>query len=263
MEAAGLKQSIPNMRRTRDNIINFLAHRAVRQLLLRIVVVNIIFVVSIFLLSIFFDFEEIHQSISLLQDLEFQTAFIMVVGLIEGVILAFIVAQWLYQQNFAALPIKKLIADGENELVEFKSSLRWDYKEKRTNKDLEYVIAKTIAGFMNSRGGTLLIGVDDDKNPLGLEKDFNTLKKKSRDGFMLHLGQVINNCLGKEYSRFVSISIIRISGKDICRIEILPATEPVYLHYNGHQEFFIRESASTQPLEIKEAHDYIKMRWGK
>jgi hypothetical protein len=251
------------MRRLRDNIISFLAHKAVRQLLLRIVVVNVVFVISVFLLSIFFDFEEIHQSISLLQDLEFQTAFILAVGLIEGVILASIVAQWLYQQNFAALPIKKLIADGENELVEFKSSLRWDYKEKHTNKELEYVIAKTIAGFMNSKGGTLLIGVDDDKNLIGLEKDFNTLKKKNRDGFMLHLNQVVNNCLGKEYFRFVSISMARLGGRDVCRIDILPAASPVYLYYNGHQEFFIREAASTQPLEIREAHDYIKMHWGK
>jgi len=251
------------MRGIWDNIINFLAHKAVRRLLFKIVAVNVIFVISIFLLSIFFDFEEIHKSISLLQDLEFQTAFIIVVGLTEGIILAVIVAQWLYQQNFAAIPIKKLIAEGENEMIEFKSSLRWDYKEKRTNKELEYVIAKTIAGFMNARGGTLLIGVDDNREPIGLEKDFDTLKKKNRDGFMLHLGQVINNCLGKEYSRFVSVSMVRMGVRDVCRIEILPAAEPVYLNYNGHQEFFIRESASTQPLEIKEAHDYIKMRWGK
>ena len=73
-----------------------------------------------------------------------------------------------------AMEIRQLLAQVESQHLEFKSSMRWDIKEGRLNKELTNAIAKTIAGFMNSEGGTLLIGVDDHGNVLGLEKDFAT-----------------------------------------------------------------------------------------
>ena len=78
--------------------------------------------------------------------------------------------------------IPSLINEGENEFVEFKSSLRHDYYQVKTNKNLEMVIMKSIAGFLNAKGGTLLIGVDDFGEVLGLDNDYFTLKKKLRDG---------------------------------------------------------------------------------
>ena len=49
--------------------------------------------------------------------------------------------------------IEKLIKKDESQNLEFKSTLRWDVKQESVNKDLEKVILKTIAGFMNSDGG--------------------------------------------------------------------------------------------------------------
>lgn len=72
----------------------------------------------------------------------------------------------------------ELIKQGENNYLEFKSSFRYDYVQNKVNKDLEYVIAKSVAAFSNGRGGTLLIGLDDDGNVLGLENDILTLKRK-------------------------------------------------------------------------------------
>ena len=72
------------------------------------------------------------------------------------------------QQRLLVRDIEELIQAGENERVEFKSSIRYDYYRKTTNRDLEVIIAKTITGFMNAKGGKLIIGVDDDGNVLGL-----------------------------------------------------------------------------------------------
>ena len=55
--------------------------------------------------------------------------------------------------------VKLLIAAGETQFVEFKSSMRWDYKAQSANKALQLVIVKTISGFMNAKGGTLLVGI--------------------------------------------------------------------------------------------------------
>ena len=50
-------------------------------------------------------------------------------------------------------------------------------KQEKINRSLEEIVLKTIAGFLNGDGGTLLIGVTDDKQIIGLENDYKTLKK--------------------------------------------------------------------------------------
>ena len=94
--------------------------------------------------------------------------------------------------------IRSMIASGESETVEFKSSLRWDYKAGSKNKALEGVITKAVAGFMNGKGGTLLIGIGPKGEVLGLENDYSTLNKDSnRDGFEQKLTHLVANQLGK------------------------------------------------------------------
>jgi hypothetical protein len=72
----------------------------------------------------------------------------------------------------AATPmsLEDLIAEGESDELEFKSSLRWDYREERINKKLEEVIVKSVAAFANGEGGALLIGISDEGEVLGLER---------------------------------------------------------------------------------------------
>ena len=154
------------------------------------------------------------------------------------------------------------ISQGENNFVEFKSSLRWDYKDGQVNKTLEHVVVKTISGFLNTKGGTLFIGIDDEGNVLGIESDYLTFgKKQNRDGFLLHFDQVFNKYLGKEFNQYVSSKIEAISGKDVCIVEVSESAVPAFVQNNGKQEFYIRTAASTQSMGIKEALEYITLHW--
>ena len=54
------------------------------------------------------------------------------------------------------MSLEELLKKGESETVEFKSSLRWDYRQNKTNKELEFAVLKTITAFMNTRKGTLM-----------------------------------------------------------------------------------------------------------
>ncbi len=158
----------------------------------------------------------------------------------------------------------KIISKGENDYVEFKSSLRWDYKANQINKTLEYIVAKTISAFLNSEGGRLFIGVDDEENILGLENDYKTFgKKPNKDGFLLKLTEVINNYIGKEFHQYITIKIEPIAFKDVCIIESQQSGIPAFLKSNQKEEFFIRASASTQPMNIKEAYEYINSHWSE
>jgi ABC-type amino acid transport substrate-binding protein len=157
---------------------------------------------------------------------------------------------------------KEMIARGENDFVEFKSTMRWDLKQQKVNKALEHVIIKTISAFMNAHGGTLFIGVDDEGNILGLDSDYNSFsKKKNSDGFLLALSSLINRYLGKKYHQFINARMQKIDGVDICIITVEPGDTPAFVVNGSNEEFFIRAQASSQPLGLKDTHEYITSRW--
>jgi len=157
--------------------------------------------------------------------------------------------------------LKEIIIKGENDHVEFKSSLRWDYKQSQPNKALENVIIKTISAFLNSNGGMLLIGIDDEGNFLGLENDYNSISKKNQDGFILALTNLINQHIGKNAHKFIDINILAINNMDLCVINMSKSDVPIYVGKNDQQAFYIRASASSQPLSMSEMVSYIKSHW--
>jgi hypothetical protein len=54
---------------------------------------------------------------------------------------------------------------------------------------MEKIIAKTVSAFMNAEGGTLYSSVDDENNVIGLQEDYQTLKKQNSDGFEIEFRQ--------------------------------------------------------------------------
>lgn len=158
--------------------------------------------------------------------------------------------------------LASIIQQGEGSYLEFKSSLRWDMVESRINRSLEAVILKTLAGFLNSHiGGTLLIGVADNGEIIGLEKDYQTLKKPNQDGFEQTLITAIATNLGADICQFVHILFHVIDDKDVCRLIVSPAPRPVFLEQNNTPKFFLRTGGGTRDLNIQEALDYIHGRW--
>lgn len=158
--------------------------------------------------------------------------------------------------------LPSIIRQGEGPLLEFKSSLRWDMQENRINRGLESVVLKTLAGFFNSYiGGTLLIGVADNGELIGLDKDYQTLKKPDQDGFEQALMTVISSNLGADLCPFVHVLFHVIDGKDICRVIVSPASRPVFLTQGNAQKFFVRTGGGTRDLNIQEALEYVAGRW--
>jgi len=154
-----------------------------------------------------------------------------------------------------------LIKNGEDEYLEFKSSMRYDYRQQKPNKALEGVIAKALAGFMNTQGGSLLIGVADDGNILGLEADYNTLHRKDSDGFTQMITSLISSKMGTPACRLVRILFHKQEGKEVCRIIVLPSPVPVYVSEEGQARFYVRTASGTREMDVQEAMTFIKLRW--
>ena len=160
--------------------------------------------------------------------------------------------------------VRVLIAGGEGEKLEFKSSLRWDHREDRVNRALEAVVVKTIAGFLNAAGGTLLIGVDDAGATVGLSADYRSLRKPDRDGFELHLQQVIGRDLGEAVSAsFLTVNFHEIDGQDICQVTVEPSDYPIYVEHQNEALFYLRVGNGTRALPVDEVVRYVHSHWGR
>jgi hypothetical protein len=169
------------------------------------------------------------------------------------------------EQLSAALgsDVRGLIAQGESATMEFKSSFRWDLRENKLNRVLEGVILKTLAGYMNGTGGTLLIGVSDDGSVVGLDNDYKTLKKQDRDGFEQLLMTTVATKLGADACRFVHIIFHTLDGKEVCRVIVAPAQRPIYLREGDAPKLYVRTGALTRELNVQEAVNYTSERWPK
>jgi predicted HTH transcriptional regulator len=122
---------------------------------------------------------------------------------------------------------------------------------------MEHAVLKTIAGFLNHKGGFLLVGVKDNKEVIGLDND----KFKTEDDMMLHLGNIIKRSIGKQFGSYIMPRIEDCDGKRILVIECHPSRSPVYVKDGQNEKFYVRGPADTDDLSISEAQAYIKDRF--
>jgi hypothetical protein len=169
-------------------------------------------------------------------------------------------------REFAPKPddqeIRALIAKGESATLEFKSSARWDMKQNKADKLIEGVVVKTVAAFLNSDGGILLLGVDDERNVIGLAHDYKLFgKKDSRDAYENFLMNLLLNNLGRDSAALISITFHELDGRDVCKVEVKKSPKPVFVKDPSGEHLYIRAGNSTRQPTTKEAIDYVKMRW--
>lgn len=157
--------------------------------------------------------------------------------------------------------LEELILSGESERLEFKGTLRYDLRTKEVNKKLEFVIAKTIAAFLNTEGGDLLIGIDDESNALGLKNDFQTLSKQNIDGFELQLIEIIKKYIGVSHGQHVKITFPIYDSQQICRVQVSKSGKPVFIQFEGKEDFFVRTGCSSQPLGREDQSAYEREHW--
>ncbi len=177
-----------------------------------------------------------------------------------------------YQEH---CPIGELLAQGERQHLEYKSTLRTGAETGEIYKPLETASLKTVAAFANSReGGTLLIGVADDGSVHGLSSDYASLRKASKDDrdlFLLHLNQLLVNAVGEAVASTVSTQLHTIDGNDVCRVHVPPSSFPVDANVvvdKGGQllkkaAFYVRIGNGTREItDPAERQKYLALRWG-
>ena len=218
--------------------------------------------------AISFAVDQIRQSLH--GNLPRKTSFYAVVGVVLSLGGALIYASAAgrsakIRQLSAALEgdVLQQIAGGESASLEFKSTFRWDLRENRVNRSLETVVLKTLAGYMNTQGGTLLIGVADNGSIVGLEHDYSALKKPDRDGFEQALMTSVASKLGADACQCVQAVFHSVEGNDVCRAIVSKSHRPVYVRNGETPKLYVRTGVSTRELNVQEAIDYTATRWKK
>jgi len=154
--------------------------------------------------------------------------------------------------------LMELIHRGESHNLEFKSTLRWNIKAERKDPAIEHASLKTISAFLNSSGGILLIGVEDDGHIIGTELD----KFDNEDRYLLHLWNLIKSSMGQDIGQYVNVTIEDCNEKHVCKIVCSRSSRPVFLKQKGYdEEFYIRLGPSSANLHISEALKYIADRF--
>lgn len=153
--------------------------------------------------------------------------------------------------------LASLLASGESETVEFKATARWDHSVGRVNRALELAIVRSVAALMNTRGGSVLIGVDDLGHPCGLTSDLATLRRKNRDGFQQFVIGMIEQHLGTAACRYVHVFFHAVGGHDVCRVLVERAPWPVFLTDQHVARYFVRTGNSTRELDAREALQHV------
>lgn len=139
--------------------------------------------------------------------------------------------------------------------------------QNKKNKEMEQVIVKAVAAFLNSNGGNLLIGVADNGTPLGLAHNFQTLVgKQNRDGYALFLTDLLLNAYGRDVSAFLKITFGQVSGHDICQVRIEPSPKAIWVDGKDNarqksEQLYIRTGNSSRALTIREAANYAAHRF--
>lgn len=158
----------------------------------------------------------------------------------------------------------EVIAAGESASVEFKSTARWNVHTGEKDPRMELVIAKSVAGFLNGEGGTLIIGVDDDGRPVGLEGDLALMKQPDHDRYELWLTDHLERTLGKPALAFVTTSFEPYAGDTVVVLRIAPSDRPVFVDEpkgGRTADFYVRMGNSTRKMLTDEFAEYQRSRW--
>ncbi len=158
--------------------------------------------------------------------------------------------------------LDELIANDEDDAVEYKSTARWDIREERRNPAIEDAIVKTVAAFLNTDGGTLLIGVAPERSLVGLAPDYPHVKPSNGDGFVNWLTTHLSNNLGAAAVMRTRARVIAFGGVELCRLDVARSSRPVWARTSKEERaFFVRMNNSSRVMPAEEWDSYVADRW--
>ncbi len=153
--------------------------------------------------------------------------------------------------------LSQVVINGESEAVELKSTMRTNLHTGTKDPRMELAVLKTLAGFLNTNGGTLIVGVSDDGSPIGIETD----GFPNEDKMGLHLVNIVKSRMGIQAMTSLHA---HFDDHDDCRVMVVKcrrAPSPVFVKDGESERFYIRTGPSTTELSASQTQDYVKRKF--
>jgi len=145
----------------------------------------------------------------------------------------------------------------EDENNEFKQTFALDVKTRKREKYIIEECITTIAGFLNTQGGTLFVGVRDDGEILGIKEEVELLYKNN-DKFLLNFKDIVKSKIGEKFYTLINYQIVKKSDKDILKVVCKKSNSPIFVN---EDEFYMRVNPATQKITGKALIDYVQTRF--
>jgi hypothetical protein len=192
-----------------------------------------------------------------------QRRFELIIGalLILGMLLTVVGAQILPSRQTTAGPqldtepaVLEHIRQGEGDRLEFKSTLRWNINADKPGKEVEISWLKTIVAYLNTAGGVLIVGVNDEGDVTGIEAD----RFPNVDKFLLHYNNLFKQHIGVEFTRYVRADVVSVGDGHVFVIRCNRSDDPVYLKQGKEERFYVRVGPSSRQLSTSETVDWVR-----
>lgn len=155
------------------------------------------------------------------------------------------------------LDLSSILSNGESEAVEFKSTLRTNLHTNNKDSRMEMAVLKTLAGFLNTNGGMLVIGISDDGSPVGIQADGFA----NEDKMSLHLVNIVKSRMGVQAMTSLHAHFDDHNDRRVMVVKCRKSPIPVFLKDDGIERFYIRTGPSTTELSASQTQEYVKQRF--
>ena len=153
--------------------------------------------------------------------------------------------------------VESMITQGESASVEFKSTLRLNLRTNEFDTRMEMEVLRAVAAFLNTRGGTVLVGVDDSGTPIGIDGDGFS----SEDQMQNHLMSLVRDRIGRSACAEIDPIFESYRGKRMLAARCHRSPEPVHVTDGKIQRFYIRSGGSTTELSPSDTVSYALTRF--
>jgi type I restriction system adenine methylase HsdM len=156
--------------------------------------------------------------------------------------------------------IRGVIRQGESKTVEFKETYSLCLRKKTKETYMETAVLKTIVAFLNSDGGTLLIGVNDGSEIIGIGREMDAFHNNDNDHFLKHLKNNLKARVGEQFYPFIDHELIEVDGLQLVRFQCIPSDHPCYL---DGKDFYVRTNPASDKIEGPTLVEYVNSHFGK
>jgi len=158
--------------------------------------------------------------------------------------------------------VRQIIERGENSTIEFKRTFGLetnpnDPEYEKSREILKIRIFEQMSAFLNSYGGTLLIGVHDEEYVTGMEKELQMFYGKSHDKFKLRFNEQINKHLGKGFtsSDYITYDFVPIDNHEVFQIDC--NRSPIPCRFGKEERLIVQEDPRIRTLKGEDEMKYI------